>query len=79
MIKAGILDASTIPVKGGDNAHLPNTAAVLDFWRRLRSSAGSMIGPVGDSSRSKEHSPLSNGVMVNKSMTISNGINGHAP
>ncbi|KAK8197371.1 sporulation associated protein [Phyllosticta capitalensis] len=39
MVKAGILDPSSIPKKGGDNPHLPSVATVMGQWNQRRKVA----------------------------------------
>ncbi|KAJ5320468.1 hypothetical protein N7508_000751 [Penicillium antarcticum] len=38
MIRAGILKEESIPVRGGDNSHLPNVANITYAWTRMRKS-----------------------------------------
>jgi hypothetical protein len=41
MIRAGILKEESIPVRGGDNSHLPNVANITYAWTRMRKNMAS--------------------------------------
>ncbi|KAK2731618.1 hypothetical protein FQN57_003271 [Myotisia sp. PD_48] len=81
MVKAGIIDAESIPKKGGDNSHFPTIASISGTWKRMRKHAllGMSTPKDVDSDEEPEDGgqgpkPEQNGIQKGDAQAASNGV-----